>query len=466
MPDKRPNLLLLIPDQHRWDFGPWNSQMPLRLPNLAGLAARGVQFEQAVVNSPLCAPMRASLASGRSYGNCGVTDNGNDYPLDLPTFYQQLRSAGYQVCGTGKFDLHKVSGGWGLDGQGNLADWGFTRGIDNEGKWDGHRTYRASGPQGPYLKFLADNGLADAHAEDFERRGRQYSDGKDYGSTFPTPLPDFAYGDNWIGRNTIDILGELPAGQPWFMQVNFTGPHEPQDITATMWHGCQGLEYPGPMECTQHDREFHNRARQNYGAMLENIDARIGEIIATIERRGELDNTVIVYTSDHGDMLGDHNEWQKSRPWQSSVAVPLIAAGPGVAEGRRSDSLIQLFDLAATFIDYADADPVPDMDARSIRPVLEDPGRPHRDILFSGLRHHGGYPSGTAARARENYIWDLAFDGRYKLIHQLGLGIEPQLFDLESDPAESSDLAAREPARAQAMLELIRAETTRTGIAP
>ena len=143
------------------------------------------------------------------------------------------------------------------------------------------------------------------------------------------------------------------------MQVNFTGPHEPQDITASMWHSCQGVGYPGPLASTQHDADFHNRARQNYGAMLENIDARIGEIIAAVERRGELDNTVIVYTSDHGDMLGDHNEWQKSRPWQSSVAVPLIAAGPGVAQGRSSSALIQMFDLAATFIDYADADPVP-----------------------------------------------------------------------------------------------------------
>ncbi|MDE2863414.1 MAG: sulfatase-like hydrolase/transferase, partial [Chloroflexota bacterium] len=102
MPNTRPNLLLLIPDQHRWDFGPWDPQSPLRMPNLASLAERGVQFDQAIVNSPLCAPMRASLASARSYGSCGVVDNGNDYPIDLPTFYQQLRSAGYQVCGTGK----------------------------------------------------------------------------------------------------------------------------------------------------------------------------------------------------------------------------------------------------------------------------------------------------------------------------------------------------------------------------
>lgn len=466
MPDSRPNLLLLIPDQHRWDFGPWNPQSPLRMPNLANLAARGVQFDQAIVNSPLCAPMRASLASARSYGSCGVTDNGNDYPPELPTFYQQLRGAGYQVCGTGKFDLHKVSGGWGLDGQNSLADWGFTQGIDNEGKWDGYRNYRDTGEaQGPYYKFLVENGLAEAHCQDFERRGRDYSDGRDYGSTFPTTLPDFAYGDNWIGRNTIDILRELPEGQPWFMQVNFTGPHEPQDITSSMWESCQGTEHPGPLASTQHDAEFHNRARQNYGAMLENIDARIGEIIAAIERRGELENTVIIYTSDHGDMLGDHDEWQKSRPWQSAVAVPLIVAGPGVSEGRKSSALIQMFDLAATFIDYAGADPVPDMDARSIRPVLEDPARGHRDVLFSGLRYHGGYTGVSAQHPSDRYIWDLAFDGRFKLVHQHGYGLAPQLFDLESDPAETNDLAASQPERASAMMELIGSETVRNGIA-
>ena len=466
MPATRPNLLLLIPDQHRWDFGPWNPDSPLQMPNLAGVAARGVQFDQAIVNSPLCAPMRASLASGRSYGSCGVVDNSNDYPLDLPTFYQQLRSAGYQVCGTGKFDLHKVSGGWGLDGQTNLADWGFTKGIDNEGKWDGFRNYRDTGKaQGPYYKFLVENDLAEAHREDFERRGRDYLEGKDYGKTFPTTLPDFAYGDNWIARNTIDILRELPREQPWFMQVNFTGPHEPQDITASMWHSCQGIEYPGPMASTQYDTDFHNRARQNYGAMLENIDARIGEILATIDRRGELDNTIVVYSSDHGDMLGDHNEWQKSRPWHSSVAVPLIAAGPGVAKGQKSSALVQLFDLAATFIDYAAAEPVPDMDARSIRPVLEDPTRDHREVLFSGLRHLGGYPGQSFIRDPAHYTWDMAFDGRHKLIHQHGYGLDPQLFDLQSDPAETEDLAASDPDRVAAMLSQIHAETARTGIA-
>ena len=249
------------------------------------------------------------------------------------------------------------------------------------------------------------------------------------------------------------------------MQVNFTGPHEPKDITASMWESCQGIEYPGPLASTQHDAEFHNRARQNYGAMLENIDARIGEIIAAIERRGELENTVIIYTSDHGDMLGDHDEWQKSRPWQSAVAVPLIVAGPGVSEGRKSSALIQMFDLAATFIDYAGADPVPDMDARSIRPVLEDPARGHRDVLFSGLRYHGGYTGVSAQHPSDRYIWDLAFDGRFKLVHQHGYGLAPQLFDLESDPAETNDLAASQPERASAMMELIGSETARNGIA-
>ena len=463
IPDLRPNLLLLIPDQHRSDFSPWNESVPVRMPHVAGLAQRGLRFDQAIVNCPLCAPSRAGLASGRSYGSCGVVDNFQDYPLGLPTFYQQLRSSGYEVCGTGKFDLHKNTSRWGLDGSRLLTEWGFTQGIDNEGKWDGIRTYRAHGPQGPYFKFLEENGLAGAYSDDFERRGRDYTDGHGYGQTFPTDLPDYAYCDNWIGRNTIDILRGLPEEKPWFMQVNFTGPHEPQDITNSMWQACQGLQFPGPVASSQHDADFHNRARQNYSAMLENIDARIGEILAAVARRGELDNTVVIYTSDHGEMLGDHNEWQKSRPWQSAIGVPLVAAGPGIAVGEQGSALVQLTDLAATFIDYADASELPEMDSRSIRPVLEDPARSHREIVFSSMRNSNAGVPKLPGVPTERTVWDCAFDGRYKAIHQSGRGLDPQLFNLDKDPGEEDDLAASNPGQLASLLSQIDAENARVG---
>ena len=103
---RRPNFLFLFPDQHRPDWLGCTPALPLRTPHLDALAARGVRFANAVTPSPLCSPARACLATGRDYRRCGVIDNGQNTPLTLPTYYQHLRATGYQVCGTGKFDLH------------------------------------------------------------------------------------------------------------------------------------------------------------------------------------------------------------------------------------------------------------------------------------------------------------------------------------------------------------------------
>ena len=156
------NILFFFPDQQRPDWLGFNSDLPLRTPNLDRLAAEGMRFNHAYSTSPLCAPSRASVASGRHYDHCGVRNNGQDYPLDQPTYYQALRDAGYRVAGVGKFDLHKNTSDpanldWHLDGSRLIEEWGFTEGIDNEGKMDGSMSYSAAGgPKGPYLKFLHD----------------------------------------------------------------------------------------------------------------------------------------------------------------------------------------------------------------------------------------------------------------------------------------------------------------------
>ena len=164
--DKRPNILLLFPDQHRFDWLGVNPDIPVRTPNLDRLAGEGVRFTNAVCPSPLCAPSRACLASGKEYDRCRVASNQVDYPLDQATFYTRLRESGYHVAGCGKFDLHKATLNWGLDGKRVLDEWGFSDGIDNEGKWDGIRS-GAQEPKGPYLAYLHREGLAEAHVQDF-----------------------------------------------------------------------------------------------------------------------------------------------------------------------------------------------------------------------------------------------------------------------------------------------------------
>jgi arylsulfatase A-like enzyme len=412
---KQPNFLFLLPDQWRPDWLPGNSKIPLNLPHIQALAARGMRFHKVLCASPLCAPSRACLAAGREYKNANVYNNQVDFPLEQKTYYQSLQQAGYHTMACGKVDLHKKTLDWGLDGQRLLKEWGFSSGIDNAGKGDAVKS-GAEAPKDPYMALLHRKGLAKAHVDDFKRR-------KGYSFTHTTPLPDEAYCDNWIAENAKALLHKAPKNKPWHLVVNFTGPHAPMDITASMENRTR--QYPHPNQTTEFDAPTHQKIRQNYTAMCENIDKRIGEIIDEVRKRGELENTLIVFSSDHGEMLGDHNRWGKHVPYQASAGIPLIIAGLDVKPNRQSNALASLIDISATFLDYANAAKLPQMEARSLRPVLTGKTAKHRDFLVSALEE-----------------WKLVWDGRHKLIE--GFHGETMLFDLEKDPFENRNLVTSE----------------------
>jgi arylsulfatase A-like enzyme len=167
-----------------------------------------------------------------------------------------------------------------------------------------------------------------------------------------------------------------------------------------------------------------------------------------VRQRGELDNTVVVFTSDHGEMLGDHDLWGKSCPFTPSVKVPLVVAAPGARPGLRSDALISLIDIAATFLDYAGVAKLPDMECRSLRPLLEGRTATHREVVRSALGP-----------------WRMVSDGRSKLI--TGFDVEgavprsrpdagPALFDLHADPEENRNIANEELREVRRLWECLR----------
>ncbi|HTM50470.1 MAG TPA: sulfatase-like hydrolase/transferase [Bryobacteraceae bacterium] len=431
----RPNILLLFPDQHRFDWTGFNKNLAVRTPNLDRLAQRGMRFTNAVVASPLCAPSRACLASGKEYENCRVRDNTEDYPLDQKTYYTLLRESGYHTAACGKIDLHKASPTWGLDGKHLLPEWGFSDGIDNAGKGDAV-TSGASAPKDPYMEMLYKRGLAAAHIADFKRRRK---DG--YAATFPTPLPEDAYCDNWIAANALELMSRFPRGKPWHLAINFTGPHNPEDITVRMEKLVRGRDFVQPNRCREFTRDQHVAIRQNYTGMVENIDRLVGRLLEELKKRGELENTLVVYSSDHGEMLGDHNRWGKVLPYHASAAVPMVIAGPGVRDGVVSDALVSHMDLAATFLEFASVRKPAEMDSRSMKSLLEGKTRQHREAVRSGLG-----------------AWRMAFDGRYKLVrgfdadtssrdlhHAAGAAklAGPLLFDLQDDPLENVNIAPK-----------------------
>ena len=429
---QRPNILMLFPDQLRFDWTGLNSSLGVRTPNVKWLASRGTQFTRAVVGSPLCAPSRACIAAGKEYARCGVKDNKDNYPLAQTTFYSLLREGGYHVMGCGKLDLHKGTLDWGLDGRRLIKEWGFSDAIDNAGKMDAFASGKTE-PKDPYMAMLYRRKLARMHLDDLEsRRGN-------HNATHATPLPEDAYCDNWIGQNGLDLLREAPKDKPWFLVANFTGPHSPLDITKRMEATVRGRQYPQPSQSAELSNTEHVAIRQNYTAMVENIDRWVGIYIDQLRKRGELDNTLIVFSSDHGEMLGDHNRWGKTVPYQPSVGVPLVVAGPGVEKGKTSDAMVSLVDMAATFLDYSNLPRPKDMDSRSLRPLLEGKTATHRQHLLSALAP-----------------WSMAWDGNYKLVRGFATGERRRpapggdgpgtlLFDVKQDPSESRDLSAKLP---------------------
>jgi len=452
---KRPNILLLFPDQWRFDWMSTNPHLPIRTPNLDRLAKSGTRFTNTVVATPLCAPSRACLASGMAYGRAGVASNAQDYPVGrIKTFYSMLRDSGYHVLACGKMDLAKASDWWGIDGKWRLTPWGFSDGINNAGKIDQVIGYELNNdrPADPYMAFLNQRGLLQEHLRDMRSRMRG-----GYAATYPTPLPDEAYCDNWLARKGLDLLDAAPKDKPWFLQVNWTGPHNPEDITARMESGVRSLGMPPVNGTDQYDAAVNQAIRQNYTAMCENIDRTVGLYLDKVASLGQLDNTIILFSSDHGEMLGDHGRWGKIVPYHPSASVPLTIAGPGIARNTTSAALVSHIDLTATCLDYAGISPSKKIDGQSLRAVLEGRSTTHREVLFSGLG-----------------AWRMAFDGEFKATTEFNprlklnspdwivsspqiQGVAPLVFDMASDPGENRDLYASKPARGERLLRMLAA---------
>lgn len=439
---RKPNFLLLLPDQFRFDWLSGNPDIPVKTPNLDRIAARGVRFDRAWCASPICAPSRAALMLGREYDECGVGSNQGNMSREVENFVLKLRQSGYRAGSVGKLDLAKGERRIGIDGLNHMAEWGFSDGRNCGGKGDAVAAWRANGkqPTEPYMAYLAQRGLAEIHADDIDKRGgRTTTRAFEYSQTYATPLDDADYCDNWLGRTGLEVLRAMPA-EPWFMQVNFVGPHDPMDVTKSMLASVAGRRFDQPVRNTQLAPEVHQQIRRNYTAMVENIDRWVGEYLSEIERRGEIDNTYIILSSDHGELLGDHDLWAKNFPYEPSVGVPLIFGGPEIAN-QRSNALVEMIDIGATILDLAGAERPAGMTAQSFRPLLEGRTKRHRTHVNSGFQN-----------------WRAVRDERYKLVR----GFDPEgatdegvlyraqgervlLFDLANDPDELTDLSKSHP---------------------
>lgn len=439
--DSRPNILFVYCDQHRPDWlgcaTEYPNDIPVRTPNLDRLAAAGVRFTNAVCPSPLCSPSRICLAVGKEYrNNGGVLDNLQCHSFSNETFYTRLREAGYCTLQAGKLDLSK-----GLDipfslpcsklkhGRLSMVEVGFCDMVGVIGRWAERYDHYAL-PMDPYEEHLQQCGLFDVNVSDMSSRKHRHCSRY---LTTPTDLPDEHYKDNWITQRAIEMLNAAPPGRPWFLQLNFDNPHDPSDITRRMEQQCRSRDIPGPHRPgDEFTPDEHLAMRQNYTAQVENNDRLIGVVLDELARRGELADTLIAYTSDHGDMLGDSGVFGKCRWRWQSAGVPLIVSGAGVTGERVNTDPATNLDLAATFLDYASAGIPDDYDSISMRPVLEGRTAPIRGHVLSDLVTGPGRG------------WRMVFDGRHKLIRDSEADAE-MLFDLADDPFEETDIAGDRP---------------------
>lgn len=420
------------------------------MPNLKRLASSGLIFDDAICASPLCAPSRVSMATGRSYGRAPsegdeplALGNFSVLPRESDNFYRRLSEAGYSVASCGKSDLRKKNDSWGPDGlhmEDGISLWhamGFTHGADCAGKHDAIWAHQKGIPD-PYFRFLEEHGVDKVHMADFA--GRPYPN---FTNTEPTDLPQFAYADNYVAATALRLIREMSESeQPWFLQVNFMGPHEPLDVTPAMKESVAGRDVPMDWLASELDEETQRDLRRNYMAMLENIDRRLGEIFASLEAQGLLANTIVVYASDHGEMLGERDEWTKIVPYAASVSVPLVISGPGVSNGRFSEC-VSLVDLAPTFLEIAEAAPLDETDGQSLVPTFTDANAEiggarlcglggWRSLVTEDWRLIVGYEAGTHRKDIMASRWD-------------GTMSHPMLFDRKNDPREKNNVAAKHP---------------------
>ncbi|MCV0396121.1 MAG: choline-sulfatase [Rhizobiaceae bacterium] len=429
---RRPNILVIMVDQLNGTLFPDGPADFLHTPHLRALAERSARFVNNYTASPLCAPGRASFMSGQLPSRTRVYDNAAEFKSDIPCYPHHLRSAGYHTCLSGK--MHFV-------GPDQLH--GFEERMTTD-------------------VYPADFGWTPDYRKPGERIDWWYHNlGSVTGAGVAEITNQMEFDDEVCFHGVQKLYQFARASQdkdrrPWSLTVSFTHPHDPYVARRKYWdlyEDCEKLEpevgFIPYDEQDPHSQRLYRasdydsfdikpenvqRSRRGYFANISYLDDKVGELIDTLERTRQLDDTIIVFCSDHGDMIGERGLWFKMSFFEGSSRVPLMIAGPGVTPGRH-DAPVSNLDILPTLCDLAGIDMsaiMPWTDGQSLVPMMK--GEPRKQAVVMEYAAEGSYAPLVAIR-----------EGRYKFVH---CEIDPpQLFDLESDPAELTNLAA-DPAHA------------------
>jgi len=420
------NFVFLLPDQMRADFLSCYGANFLETPNIDRIGRQGVRYERAYCPSPLCVPARVSLLTGMNAIKNGVLDNSQflrpDYrQCGIEVWPEILQENGYSTCAVGKMHFYP----W------DIA-MGFERRVIAEDKrWPGIRD--------DYAAFLARGGLRKLHGKEhpgyFEHKG-----------AIASRIPWEYSVDHFVGEQACSFLRDYRAEKPFALMVGFPGPHCPYDPCPEFLDGLNQEDMPesipeaegdlaglrrtniatnlrpwNGVDYSEFSEDQKKKIRLHYAALIKQIDMEVGQILDTLEERGLADETAVIFSSDHGDYLGDHNLIGKGSFYESSIRVPLLLRLPGGGKPATCSNLVSLGDITSTILHLAGCRVPSRMDSLPLPGIgIGRSDRPRESIV--GMLSDG---------------W-MVTDGKWKLARYV-TG-ESHLFNVIEDPSEQDNL--------------------------
>jgi arylsulfatase A-like enzyme len=427
MTGNRPNIVFIMPDQLRADFLSCYGASFIDTPYIDSLADQGVIYQRAYSPHPVCVPARIALMTGMDAIKNGVTDNGQTLRPDhracgIETWPEMLSEHGYDTVAVGKMHFYPWE-----------ARWGFRHRVIAEDKiW--------INIEDDYYHFLRAHGYHKTIGYEKPEFHQQFM-------AFLSDIPLEYSVDRFCGQEATRWIAEYPGEEPFAMMVGFPGPHSPYDPTPEYAALYAPLDMPEPIPEVAEDaalmgrqgqwparrswyaynhserptRDHYMLQRAYYAALVKQIDDQVGTILQALREKGILDNTVLIFSSDHGDYLGDHDLTGKGSFYESATRVPLLVRMPGAKQRKSYDGLATLSDVTATILGLAGCEVPAHMDSLPL-PELGLSDETPRDRVVGSLKRRW-------MLVREN--WKLAKYG----------GGGAMLFDLDRDPTEQNNLA-------------------------
>lgn len=474
----RKNILFIMCDQLRWDYLSCAGHPTLETPNIDALAARGVMFRNAYCQSPVCGASRMSFYTGRYASSHGATSNHTPLRIGERNIGDHMKPLGVRPILVGKTHMVADKEGMarlGVDPDSIIGVHHREAGFDVWERDDGFHSDQIVRKDLAYNAYLKERGYDTANPWHWAANAVDTPDGIRSGflndvANRPARVSDEESETPWMTRRAMDFLAQDDDPRPWLLHLSYIKPHWPYIVPAP-YHDMYGpddvvppirdsseLDNPNPLYRLFMDRtsgrtfsrdEARERIIPSYMGLIKQIDDQLGRLFAFMRDRGLWDDTMIVFTSDHGDYLGDHWMGDKDFFHDPSVKIPMIVVDPSAdanaTRGSTSDALVESIDLLPTFIEHHGG-AVPDhlLEGRSLKPILRGEDRPGRSFAISEYDYSlQNFRPEMNRRSLDCRCYMVA-NHHWKYIHSPGF--PPMLFDLQADPNEYRDLG-RDPAQ-------------------